>query len=69
MNERIQAIKNQCWVERHWDNDKELMIDGHIDLDRFAELVVKECADIVDRAVGDGGVDGRVVKEHFGIEE
>jgi hypothetical protein len=34
----------------------------------FAELIVRECADMVDRAISDGGVDGRVLKEHFGVE-
>ena len=36
--------------------------------ERLVELVVRECADLVDRAISDGGVDGRVVKEHFGVE-
>jgi hypothetical protein len=36
---------------------------------RFAELLVKECADYVDSAISDGGVDGRSLKEHFGVEE
>jgi len=38
-------------------------------LEKFAELIVKECADYVDSAVSDGGVDGRSLKEHFGVEE
>ena len=75
MNERIQSIKNQCWVERHWDNDKELMIDGHIDLDKFAMLIVRECLGKIENEamqyaepvwafeiVND-------IKEHFGVEE
>ena len=37
--------------------------------EKFAELIVKECADFVDRAISDGGVDGRILKEHFGVEE
>jgi len=37
-------------------------------LEKFAELIVKECADMVDRAISDGGVDGRILKEHFGVE-
>ena len=40
-----------------------------LDKRKFAELIVKECADLVDHAISDGGVDGRVVKEHFGVEE
>ena len=38
------------------------------DLERFAKAIVKECADLVDRAISDGGVDGRMIKEHFGVE-
>jgi len=34
----------------------------------FAELIVKECADFVDNAISDGGIDGRSLKEHFGVE-
>ena len=41
MNERIQKLKNQCWVEKHWDNG--MWIEKHIDLELFAELIVKEC--------------------------
>jgi hypothetical protein len=36
---------------------------------KFAELIVRECADMVDRAISDGGVDGRILKEHFGVKE
>jgi hypothetical protein len=32
-------------------------------------LIVRECADYVDSAISDGGVDGRSLKEHFGVEE
>jgi hypothetical protein len=66
MNERIAKLADQCRTEYH---------DGHggfteqFDEEKFAELIVKECADLVDRAMSDGGVDGRVVKEHFGVEE
>ncbi len=35
---------------------------------KFAELLVLECAKVVDRAISDGGVDGGVLKQHFGIE-
>jgi hypothetical protein len=42
MNERIKKLKDQCWVERRWNND--MWIEKHIDLELFAELIVKECA-------------------------
>jgi hypothetical protein len=66
MNERIAKLADQCRTEYH---------DGHggfteqFDEEKFAELIVRECADCVDSAISDGGVDGRVVKEHFGVSE
>lgn len=38
-------------------------------IERFAELIVQECAELVDRAISEGGVDGSVVKEHFGVKD
>ena len=49
MNERIKELKDQCWVEKcipHWDNG--MWIEKHIDLEKFAELIVRECISIVD---------------------
>jgi arsenate reductase-like glutaredoxin family protein len=37
-------------------------------IEKFAELIVKECASYVDEAISEGGVDGRGLKEHFGVE-
>lgn len=34
----------------------------------FAELIVEECAQFVDREISEGGVDGQMLKEHFGVE-
>ena len=36
---------------------------------KFAELLIWECARVVDRAISDGGVDGGVLKQHFGVKE
>jgi hypothetical protein len=60
MNERIKEFISQV----DWSTDT-----TDSELERFAGLIVKECADLVDRAMSDGGVDGRVVKEHFGVKE
>lgn len=72
MNERIRELANQCWDER---------LDGrHFDQEKFAELIVKECAEIcyhhsqaaggVDTAFGYGYKDcGNDIKKHFGFEE
>ena len=44
MNERIKKLKDQCWEERRWNND--MWIEKHIDLEKFAELIVKECSNV-----------------------
>jgi len=61
MNERIKKLKDQCWVERRWNND--MWIEKHIDLEKFAELIVRECCDQVRM------VDAMEIKKHFGVEE
>ena len=71
MNERIKELANQCRIEYR---------DGHggfieqFDEERFAELNVRECAQICfseskghDMAFGEHC--GIVIKEHFGVEE
>ena len=75
MNERIRELAEQAGIKitpmivdgieyEYEDVD----MDGSEDLAKFAELIVQECAKLVDRAISDGGVDGLVIKEHFGLE-
>jgi hypothetical protein len=40
-----------------------------ISISKFAELIIRKCANFVDTGISDGGVDGRSLKEHFGIKE
>ncbi|CAB4133253.1 hypothetical protein UFOVP257_99 [uncultured Caudovirales phage] len=45
MNEQIQNLKDKIWTEEYWTNpntDKLLPAQ----LNKFAELIVKECADL-----------------------
>jgi len=84
MNERIKKLKDQCWVEKCWDNG--MWIEKHIDLELFAELIVKECARIAratpcpyeeDEVIQRLGHTwdmasleaGRGISKHFGVEE
>ena len=46
MNERIKELKKQAFVKAHWSEDGERFIGDHIDMDKFAELIVKECVDV-----------------------
>ena len=78
MNERIQNLKDKIWTEEYWTNpntDKLLPAQ----LNRFAELIVKECAKVCDDLDiddwGDKSFDdgtyycSRAIKQHFGVEE
>ena len=43
MNERIKGLEKQCWS--HYIDG--VLIDGHLhfDAEKFAELIIRECAD------------------------
>ena len=69
MNERIQQLKEQArdfyLLQEDLDcSTKQLheLVDA-----KFAELIVKECADIADKAEPYKASD--LIKEHFGVEE
>jgi len=69
MNERIQELADKIWAEEYWDNpntDKLLPAQ----LNKFAELIVRECAEQVDWILAeDGKTQGDLIKQHFGVEE
>ena len=75
MNERIKKLKDQCWVEKHWDND--MWIGKHIDLEKFAELIVAEVITALQkRCMGDNNREDMEVlrcvadmKKLFGVKE
>lgn len=71
MNERILELAEQAGF------DVETLVrpypggfprEDMLALESFAQLIVEECANFVDSAISDGGVDGRILKEHFGVE-
>jgi len=73
----ITRIENQQWL-CVLDKETGMMIDPLIGLEKFAELIVRECISIVDDAerggsneVWDNAVKfvRRDLKEHFGIKE
>jgi hypothetical protein len=68
MNERIQKLADQCRTEYH---------DGHggfteqFDEEKFAELIVKECAHFVEDMfdfVEEENIVKEKMLEHFGVE-
>jgi neutral trehalase len=77
MNERIGELADKIWAEEYWDNpntDKLLPAQ----LNKFAELIVKECANhcdlLLDHKISSEWSRGthdcsRAIKKHFGVEE
>lgn len=51
INERIENLKQQCRVEKHWDSEKEIWIGDHIDIDKFAMLLINESAKAIENEV------------------
>ncbi len=69
MNERIQEFAKQAGFYKYGDDFEDI-------IEKFAELIVRECLDIAqDRAAFDGFPPNDVnhiideIKEHFGVEE
>jgi hypothetical protein len=66
MNERIREIAKSVQCERHWTEE---------DIEKFAELIVRECADIAKHHVmnistyADADFVEKQIQEHFGVEE
>jgi hypothetical protein len=59
MNERIRELHSQCKV-----CDKDTVL--YFDYEKFAELIVRECAKVADGGWADPG---HQIKQHFGVEE
>jgi hypothetical protein len=70
MNERIRQLADKIWAEEYWDNpntDKLLPAQ----LNRFAELIVRECIDTVLDSSVEYATRPQIaeeLKEHFGVD-
>ena len=69
MNERIRELAEQADIVFGFDknNDPEV-ICAVMDIEKFAELIVRECADIADINQHQWDGAGNYVKQHFGVE-
>ena len=72
MNQRIQQLADKIWEEKYWTNpntDKLLPAQ----LNRFAELIVRECAEFARQhnleKADRSHMIHKAIKEHFGVEE
>jgi len=76
MNERIQQLAQQAGLRftQLMSNPMVPIVDGkETDLEKFAELIVRECASRVDNILREkkhgGGTMGDEIREHFGVED
>jgi len=75
MNERIEKFARECGAWNQVYGNRMFMIDEHFDIEKFARLLVGECAEIADtersNSLGCGYItktNGMRIKEHFGLE-
>ena len=83
MNKRIEELADQCNWQEVVVEDGEEWIHAHFDKQKFAELIVKECAKVAvhnpdglwytgtDAGLVSAGrmTAAQLIKEHFGVEE
>lgn len=71
MNKRIRELYDQSIVVR---NDDAQWIEDELDPEKFAELIVRECANVayeydLPKMSGPGMIIGGRIETHFGVEE
>jgi hypothetical protein len=62
MNERIRELARESGLVQY-DTDSKMQ-----DVERFAELIVRECV-LISRTSTDGFSAGRRMEQHFGVDE
>jgi len=62
MNKRILELAEQTFYYGNWEGDG--IFTGQVDLEKFAELIVRECI----KATGNCAGTGDMIKEHFGVK-
>jgi len=72
--ERFRELARQAGVLIDWGEDIKVGrwgIGGNYkNMQKFAELIVRECAGKVDWILAEGGkTQGDLIREHFGVEE
>lgn len=69
MNERIKELAKEAGAIHIHGKPKDRALVGYRDIEKFAELIVQECCDVLyDNELGGYQVN-YVLKEHFGVEE
>ena len=77
MNKQIEKLALECGAWNQVYGNRNFMIDEHFDIERFAELIVRECVAICQDIDGEDNIDAKSgrqdcaveIREHFGVEE
>ena len=69
MNERIKELAEQARIKDHWSIDEARYLTNYLDEKKFAELIVRECADIATMNQFQWDSAGGYVLKHFGVED
>lgn len=62
MNEQIQKLEAQCWEPRQYG-------PAWFNSTKFAELIVRECANYAENKLDMAGYKKKFILKHFGVEE
>jgi hypothetical protein len=62
MNNRLKRLAERSF----WDKQAQQDMEDFIDLEKFAELIIRECAEIAMREDHDPA---ECIKRHFGVKE
>ena len=68
MNERLQQLASKARIKDHWSIDEGRYLTNYLDEQKFAELIVRECADVAFLEANSRKTQ-RAVLQHFGVEE
>ena len=70
MNLLIEKFARECGAWNQVYGNRTFMIDEHFDIEKFARLIVQECAAEADRqTIYCRGIPwGRWIKEYFGLQ-
>lgn len=64
MNKRIEELALECNAWNQVYDQKRFMVDGNFDIERFAELIIRDCMDVVD-----GYTKSRTFNTHYDAVE
>ena len=64
---RVKELALQCGAWNQVYMHKSFLMNEHFDLEKFAELIVKECVNIADEYDGAGSTIVSRIKKHFGV--